>query len=77
MATQRKQKSGRGIPRKAGNAARKRRHEKYWDRATCVRCHVIFRSPKIKNLHMDHNHEMTVAGRVLPIQRKIVVVSSL
>ena len=57
-----KQKSSRGIPRKARNPARKQKHKRYWDRSTCNRCSlladapVVFSSPKSFARHALSNH---------------------
>jgi len=50
------QKSARGIPRKTRNSMRKNRHARYWQRATCTKCNLVFRSPKKKKRHVDSGH---------------------
>lgn len=58
MPVTQKQKPGRGIPRKAGSPARKAKHNRYLVRATCFRCSLVFRSPKYKNNHINHGHQI-------------------
>jgi uncharacterized C2H2 Zn-finger protein len=71
MSRGKSSQGGRGIPRKSSNMRRKARHDKYWDRATCIRCRVVFRSPKLKRLHVENNHQMVVNGRPLAIRNKL------
>lgn len=65
-----KSQGGRGIPRKAGNKTRKSRHQRYWDRATCGKCRVVFSTPRRKLLHVDNNHDFkTAAGPIRILYR--------
>jgi len=63
MPVTQKQKSSRGIPRKSRNTARKARHARYWTRASCFQCGLVFRSPKYARMHKEHGHSSKIGLR--------------
>jgi len=68
MATGRKsQKAGRGIPRKAGSANRKRRYELYRLRTICRECRLAFSSPRKRKAHQKEGHSLRFSHQAIPI----------
>lgn len=63
MPVTQKQKSSRGIPRKSRNPARKARHARYWTRASCFQCGLVFRSPKYARHHKENGHSPKIGLR--------------
>jgi hypothetical protein len=52
----RKQKIVRGIPRKAHNPNRKARYARYLAQATCLACHLLFRTSEYRKAHEKSVH---------------------
>ena len=57
MAKRQKPKIGKGVPRKAGNEARKAKYAGYRRRSTCW-CGSVFRSPEKKAVHEKEVHPL-------------------
>ncbi|KKM18962.1 hypothetical protein LCGC14_1660520, partial [marine sediment metagenome] len=72
MATAKKQKSNKGIPRRARSVGRAARRNRYWAKCTCSYCPgangktVVFKSPGRKVLHVEAKHDY------FPAQRKVI-----